>query len=1128
MDEAPASASGSLPLTLAGRIDRACDRYEADWKAGRRPRIEAYLAEASELDHPELLRELLVLEVEFRRRDGERPTADEYRARFPRDERLIISAFEAAAGLSDPADHPKATSRANADRNLLFGFLAGRMGLVSRDATVAAMRAWVLGKSRSLGEILTEQGALSGVQHRLLEALVDEHLRLYGDDPAQSLGTVTLLGSIWEDLAQIADPDLQAGLTRVVTRGPDGVIGTGSPCSVGTPTISGFRFRILRPHAQGGLGRVYLARDEELRREVALKQIQDQYAHDPNSRARFLLEAEITGNLEHPGVVPVYGLGCDAVGRPYYAMRFIRGDSLKQAIARFHAMDDPRREPGERILALRQLLGRFVNVCNTVAYAHSRGVIHRDLKPANILLGPYGETLVVDWGLAKLAGRPEGADRAEGSLELAPGGTGEATLPGSPIGTPQYMSPEQASGRHELLGTASDVYGLGATLYCLLTGQPPVEDRHLATVLQRVQRGEFRPPRTVKRTVAPALEAVCLKAMALRPEDRYSTPRALADDLEHWLGDEPISAWREPVSVRARRWVVRHRTTVATAAGVVLMALVGLGAIATLEDRSRRQLAAKNRELALANARAERRMDLALRAIQSFRQAVEGHIDVEHRADLAPLRKALLREPLEFYRQLKADIQISPDAHPETRARLALANFELAMITAQTDSQENAMRAYREALDVLAPLARDHPEVTKYRVYLASIYGNLGNLQFETGHPDEALVSFQRSRDLREALARDHPAITKYQDHLAAAYNNLGLLCLKVGRPAEALTCLERAIEIQEAIVRDHPAVADHRASLAEFSLDLGRLRSSDRPAESLTSYERARGIAEQLVRDHPADVAYRALLASANWSVGWIQMTLSRLAEASVSYDRAHELYEGLTREQPYHTGYRSALTAILIDLGTLRIMTGRQAQSLPLFQRAQDLLEELIRDHPNDLGLQSRLGKVLDNRGIALAELGRHREAEAAFLEAIARQRIVSDKSPQVRQYREYLSTHYANLARVRRDAGRPAEAADAALERGRLWPGDPDELYSVACDLASCLPLVDRGRAALADRWPAERRKYVGLALEALRQAIRAGYKDIARMRSRPDLDPLRSNEEFQSLVSDLTFPTNPFAQ
>src|SRR5262249_44930732 len=150
------------------------------------------------------------------------------------------------------------------------------------------------------------------------------------------------------------------------------------------------------------------ALDAELNREVALKQILDQHADDPISRARFLLEAEVTGGLEHPGIVPVYGLGAYADGRPYYAMRFIRGDSLKEAIARSHRDGASEADPGRRSLELRKLLRQFLDVCNAVEYAHSRGVLHRDLKPGNVIVGSHGETLVVDWGLAKVSGQREG------------------------------------------------------------------------------------------------------------------------------------------------------------------------------------------------------------------------------------------------------------------------------------------------------------------------------------------------------------------------------------------------------------------------------------------------------------------------------------------------------------------------------------------------------------------------------------------------------------------------------------------------------------------------------------------------------------------------------------------------
>ena len=233
---------------------------------------------------------------------------------------------------------------------------------------------------------------------------------------------------------------------------------------------------------------MFIARDEQLHRVVALKKIHAPQADCADSRARFVREAEITGGLEHPGIVPVYELGRYRDGRPYYAMRFIEGDSLREAIARHHA-EDRRGSPGERTLKLSGLLRRFVDACNAVAYAHSRGVIHRDLKPSNIMLGHFGETIVVDWGLAKPSAAPEQADAREEGSGTPPAHGDEGTQPGVPVGTPQYMSPEQAAGEPDKLGPACDVYGLGATLYCLLTGRPPVEDHDVTTVLQRVGAG---------------------------------------------------------------------------------------------------------------------------------------------------------------------------------------------------------------------------------------------------------------------------------------------------------------------------------------------------------------------------------------------------------------------------------------------------------------------------------------------------------------------------------------------------------------------------------------------------------------------------------------------------------------
>src|SRR6476661_6409090 len=252
-------------------------------------------------------------------------------------------------------------SQPHADRNLLFGILAVQMDFVTRDQLLAGMNAWVLDKGKPLGDILRAQGALAADDHALLEKLVAKHLAKHGNDPARSLAAVSPAGGVRDALARVADPAVHASLGHVRPGADIYATRAATPSAAGA--ASGTRFRVLRPHARGGLGEVHVARDEELNRDVALKEIQGHFADNPESRSRFVLEAEITGALEHPGIVPVYGLGQYPDGRPFYAMRFIRGDSMQDAVHRFHKAEAPARDPGERALALRALLRRFVDVC---------------------------------------------------------------------------------------------------------------------------------------------------------------------------------------------------------------------------------------------------------------------------------------------------------------------------------------------------------------------------------------------------------------------------------------------------------------------------------------------------------------------------------------------------------------------------------------------------------------------------------------------------------------------------------------------------------------------------------------------------------------------------------------------
>jgi serine/threonine-protein kinase len=286
----------------------------------------------------------------------------------------------------------------------------------------------------------------------------------------------------------------------------------------------------------------------------------------------------------------VHGLGLTESQRPFYAMRFIRGETYDLAIHRYH---NPltTRNASDRSLEFRGLLARFISVCNTLAYAHNCGIVHRDIKPDNIMLGRYAETLVVDWGLALAVDRDEMAKRSGEATLMPSSGSQAGGSSGGPAGTPAYMAPEQARDCDHV-DRRADIYSLGVVLYKILCGQLPYKDASSPLqMMELLQRGNFPKPSEIDRSIPPALEAICLRAMATLPEKRYDTALDLAADLEHWLADEPVSVYREPLLTRSFRWVKNHQHIAFAIASVVLIALVsslvsaiGLGTYAQTES----------------------------------------------------------------------------------------------------------------------------------------------------------------------------------------------------------------------------------------------------------------------------------------------------------------------------------------------------------------------------------------------------------------------------------------------------------------------------------------------------------------------------------------------------------------
>jgi serine/threonine-protein kinase len=986
---------------------------------------------------------------------------------------------------------------AAADRDLLVGLLALKNGLIDKNQLADGVRAWKSAKARTLADHLVSLGHLTQTHRPAIEAIAAIHLEAHEGRTERSLAAITAGPSTRAMLSTVGDPEIEQTLAHVGS-GSEGGPERTAGCAVGTATSNGQRFRVLRPHARGGLGAVFIALDEELHREVALKQILEKHADDPGSRARFLLEAEVTGGLEHPGIVPVYGLGTDPDGRPYYAMRFIKGDSLKEAADAFHGRagadeggrDDVKKTPaaaqpadsGQRSLELRKLLLRFLDVCNVIEYAHSRGVLHRDIKPSNIIVGKHGETLVVDWGLAKATGRADPfVDSGERALVPSSASGSAETLPGRVLGTPSFMSPEQAEGDLESLGPRSDVYSLGAALYYLLTGRPPLEGT-LGEVLSAVKQGQFLPPRHYGSTIDRALEAICLKAMALEPAARYASPRALAEDVERWMADEPVSAWREPLSRRARRWAKQNRTAVTAAAVALLAGVAGLSAVLVVQTQAKTEiagalgretsankaLAAGNEALSRSRAAVQARYDLAVDAIQTFHTGVSEDFLLKEEK-FKELRDRLLKSASDFYGKLSALLGKETDL--ASRRALAGANFELAGLTAKVGRNADALAAhrsilaarrelaaepgadaaaqaevgrslteiagllesagktdlalaaYREAEGALAGVASRAPEA---RAALAACRSRMGGLLTSIGKNDEALAAYRSARSDQEKLAEAPGASPDARRELGDTVNRIGRLLANTGRPREATDEYRTALTIRKTLADNDPTVSEFRNALAASHNNFGLvLWQTGRLKEAEAEYRTALAIREKLAADNPAVSEFRKHLQASYFNLANLLRQTGRLKEAEDLFRSALAIEQELAQANPAVPEFRRLLALNHHYLATVLKGTGRIREAETEFRSALAMLQALVRAHPAVTQYRSDLGSTHSELGVLLAESGRTREAETEFRAGVKNDQELVQVAPAVTEFRDRLATSHVNLGELLSEAGRSSES-------------------------------------------------------------------------------------------------------
>ena len=946
-----------------------------------------------------------------------------------------------------------------ADCNLLLALLVRRLALVDLADLAMALGACASDPVSSLGAVLLKRGLLDADSLALLESLAQRYRERHGTDLAGALRALDPTGedrqmfssliageTLMPSSSPLASPTVspneaeETGETIVRPSLQPAVTTTGPT----PPSASSPRFLRLRPHAHGGLGEVYLAHDMELHREVAVKEIRLCFADDPQNRARFLLEGEVTGRLEHPGIVPIYGMGTHGDGRPYYAMRFIHGETLLEAIRRFHGSPLPM--DGPRLLQRRDLLGRFVAVCNAVAYAHSRGVLHRDLKPANIMLGPFGETLVVDWGLARVRGEAEpgaGAGPADWCpLVLSPAIGSAPTMGQTAIGTPAYMSPEQAAGELETLGPATDVYSLGATLYELLTGQAPFHARDLDAEFDAVRRGKFPPPRQVHRETPPALEAICLKAMQLEPARRYASPSELAQDVERWLADEPVSVYREPLLARLGRWARRHRTLVTGAAALLLTALVCLSVSSVLiwqeQDRTRR-----------AHQRADDNFRTARKAVDDLLTEVAEE-QLVHEPHMEQKRRNLLRRARSYYTAFLKQGANDPDLREEAaRAHLRLgdiarqldelagarveyehaialldeltagphstAGLRLALADAHNFLGEvhrlghdgaDPVTEYRLALEVLDRMGGDEPGVRERK---ARCQYNLGIVFTSKLEHRKAVAAFDRAIALLRGQATDARRRPHYHQDLARAYLNRGPAVVGLGRggAAEAKKDFEHAIGLLGALEREHPRVPGYRHELGVARMNLGELsRQRGQLGQAVLELRRARQLFEVLVEKHPAVPVYRADLATACNNLGGALMQQSEIGTRSAV---------ALLLGPP-------ALPSRLLGLAAWPAARSAQSEAWQQWQTAGRLLDRVIgmSDVPHYRALRGLVNGNLGRRHLREGRPRQARQALAVAVDDLTRAAAAKRDTSNYTRYRDLFRRLLERAARAERPGG------------------------------------------------------------------------------------------------------------
>ncbi len=866
---------------------------------------------------------------------------------------------------------------------------------------------------------------------------------------------------------------------------------------------------IDQPVGRGGIGEIYKASDVVFRRELALKVLQEDRADDPLARERFILEAETTARLQHPGIVPIYGLGKQDDGRLFYTMRYIAGRSLLDEIRRFHAGGAGSRDKYRQSMGFRALLARFVSVCKTIAYAHGQEVIHRDIKPANVLLGDFGETIVIDWGMSKGSGQgaaPAGSDS----------NSAMASRDGELRGTPSYMSPEQARGDPARVDFRSDIYALGATLYHILTGREPFAGADSGEVLDRVKNGHFARPRTIDRQIPRPIESICLRAMALRPEDRLGSALETATEVERWLAGERVLSHDESLLERLQRVFWRHRSWTLAATAAAFTLLVALAAVLGLENRSQRRIAASNDW-------AHRNFRVAMSAVRTYHSGA-GEYLLKREPRLRAVREQMLQSARDFYRTLADDLRRQAASSVEARETLAEAYYQLGSIEEDVGTASDALAMHEEARSAWKALFDDIPDNPRYRIELAASLNQIGLAARTLDRPGPSLDAYEQARGI---LASAPDPVRRRADArllLGQIASNTAILLADKGEVDEAIRHCDHARATFADLIRSQPADLEAARVLAasakvENNLATLKIQRSD-PEGAALAFEAAARQFGELAGIEPEDPDHPRLRAVALTNYAQVIYTTVRSPDADKALDEARKILEGLVRDYPNIDEMRRDLATVHSSLGNLREVQNRQSEAVDEFDRAIGLCKTVMAH--GDVSAQDLrdFATTEFNLGRVLIALKRVDKALTPLNDArTVLEKLLKDQHPDAR-VRIDLAHCRAHIGLCRlgsepvqafRDLMDSAEQLEAAAKE----TVGADE-FNRACYLGRCLAIIPPTRRA--ELTP----RLTDAVFQAMSAARDKGVTDRQFYVDSTEFDPIRGDARFVRFMEELSHP------